>query len=116
LSAQDTSSLADKANEAFATGNYTLAKELFTKITLEEPRNKNALLFLAAAEIKLNNPDNACEQLYKVYINGDINIAEDIMKHCPNYRNGTIQLFSKVDENPNTYTTTKNIIYLNLVT
>ncbi|MEN2487509.1 hypothetical protein AAYQ05_06890 [Flavobacterium sp. B11] len=86
--------------KAYSGSDFLLAKEIYTKITLEDPSNKDGWFNLAASKLKLGENENACEDFYQAYLLRDIEAQKIIQETCPNFRNGLIMSLNEVEEKP----------------
>lgn len=86
--------------KAFSENNFSLAKEIFTKVTNLIPNDKNGWYNLGASELGLGDNENACEHFYQAYLRGDGEALELIKTNCPNFRNGSIMSLNDVEEKP----------------
>src|SRR4051812_6120587 len=91
--------LAD-GRKAFLDNNFILAKEIYTKATNINSKNKDSWYNLGASELKLGEKENACEHFYQAYLLNDVAVIKDIKEYCPNFRNGTILSIDEVEEKP----------------
>lgn len=96
----ETKNIMKQANDAFLASDFKLAKELYQNSIKLDPNNKDAWYNLAVAEFNLNENENACEHLYNVYKLGDYLVHKEILKNCPDFRNGTIFSIADVQEKP----------------
>lgn len=86
--------------KAFLSNNFILAKEIYTKATTLDPKNKDCWYNLAASELNLGENNNACEHFYNVYLLDDSKVIKEIKEFCPNFRNGAIMSIDEVEEKP----------------
>jgi tetratricopeptide (TPR) repeat protein len=91
--------LAD-GEKAFLDNNFILAKEIYTKATSINSKNKDSWYNLAASELNLGEKENACEHFYQAYLLDDGEALKNIKEYCPNFRNGTILSIDEVEEKP----------------
>lgn len=91
--------LAD-GEKAFLDNNFILAKEIYTKATTINSKNKDSWYNLAASELNLGEKENACEHFYQAYLLDDGEALKNIKEYCPNFRNGTILSIDEVEEKP----------------
>lgn len=89
-----------EGEKAFLDNNFILAKEIYTKATNIDSKNKDSWYNLAASELNLGEKDNACEHFYKAYLLDDGEALKNIKEYCPNFRNGTILSIDEVEEKP----------------
>ena len=80
--------------------DFLLAKEIYTKITIEDPKNKDGWFNRAAVELKLGNNETACEDFYQAYLLQDGEAQKIIQENCSNFRNGLIMSLKDVEEKP----------------
>ena len=92
--------LLQEGGQAYLNNDFIKAKEIYLKATQLSPKNKDGWYNLAAAELNLDEKENACEHLYKAYSLGDPKILDDIKRYCPNFRDGKIMSIHDVEEKP----------------
>jgi hypothetical protein len=86
--------------KAFLENNFSLAKEIYTKATDLNAKNKDCWFNLAASELKLQESNNACEHFYQAYLLNDGEALKLIKENCPDFRNGSIMSLNEVEEEP----------------
>ncbi|WET03657.1 hypothetical protein [Flavobacterium sp. YJ01] len=86
--------------KAYLESDFLLAKEIYTKITIEDPKNKDGWFNRAAVELKLGDNETACEDFYQAYLLHDGEAQKIIRENCPDFRNGSIMSLSDVEEKP----------------
>lgn len=86
--------------KVFFENNFLKAKEIFTKATNLDSKNKDCWYGLAVSELKLGEEDNACEHFYQAFLLYDNTAIESIKEYCPNFRKGAIMYLNEVDEKP----------------
>ncbi|WJS97061.1 hypothetical protein NYQ10_11520 [Flavobacterium johnsoniae] len=86
--------------KAYLESDFLLAKEIYTKITIENPKNKDGWFNRAAVELKLGDNETACEDFYQAYLLNDGEAQKIIQENCSNFRNGLIMSLKDVEEKP----------------
>lgn len=89
-----------EGEKAFVEKNFVLAKEIYSKATNLDMKNKDCWFNLAASELKLEENENACEHFYQAYLLNDGEAVKIIKENCPNFRNGLIMSIDDVEEKP----------------
>ncbi len=89
-----------EGEKAFVEDNFLLAKEIYTKVTNLDKKNKDGWFNLGAVELKLEENDNACENFYQAYLLNDGEAVKIIKENCPDFRNGSIISIDDVEEKP----------------
>jgi len=86
--------------KAYSERDFLLAKEIYTKVTIHNPKNRDGWYNLGASELELGEDENACENFYQAFLLNDGEALPLIKKHCPNFRNGSIMSLEDVEEKP----------------
>ncbi len=89
-----------EGEKAYLDNNFLLAKEIYTKVTNLNPKDKNCWYNLAASELKLGENDNACEHFYQACLLNDGEALTAIKENCSSLRNGSIMSINDVEEKP----------------
>lgn len=96
----DVNQLLIDGEKAYSKSDFFSAKEIYTKITVENPLNRDGWFNLATSELQLNENDKACEHFYQAYLLNDAEAVKVIQQYCPNFRNGSIMFINEVEEKP----------------
>lgn len=96
----DLNQLLIDGEKAYLENNFLLAKEIYSKATNFDAKNKDCWFNLAASELKLGENENACEHFYQAYLLNDGEAQIIIQQNCPNFKDGLIMSFNDVEEKP----------------
>lgn len=60
-----------EGEKAFVENNFVFAKEIYSKATSLDMKNKDCWFNLAVSELKLGENENACGHFYQAYLLND---------------------------------------------